>query len=145
MDGQPEHFEPLFNFLQFFHAPEALMLMALDTNGADRHARVQAITNQLVIAGAGVEIIDQEGGVRIGGFGFIETTWHHLRGADWVNMYRSASAAAWGTDVPKGTPMFDTNFANMLRLVGHDMKVRDPKDTGHLNYQIPPGWWVENN
>ena len=32
-----------------------------------------------------------------------------------------------------------------LRLVGHDMKVTDYLDTGHLNYQVPPGWWVDNN
>ena len=82
---------------------------------------------------------------KVGGFGFIETTWHHLRGSDWVNMYKNASAAAWGTSVPKSTPMFDTNFGLLLRLVGHDMKVTDQKDTGHLNYQIPPAWWVDNN
>ena len=81
---------------------------------------------------------------KIGGFGFIETTWHHLRGQDWVNMYKSASAAAWGTSGIVGTPMFDTNFAALLRFVGHDMKITDPKDTGHLNYQVPPAWWVDN-
>ena len=82
---------------------------------------------------------------KVGGFGFIETTWHHLRGSDWVNMYKNASAAAWGTGVPARTPAFDTNFGVLLRLVGHDMKVTDQKDTGHLNYQIPPAWWVDNN
>ena len=82
---------------------------------------------------------------KIGGFGFVETTWHHLRGSDWANMYKHAAAAAWGTDLPKRTPMFDTNFAVLLRLVGHDMKVTDPRDTGHLNYQIPPAWWIDNN
>jgi hypothetical protein len=28
---------------------------------------------------------------------------------------------------------------------GHDMKATDYLDTGHLNYQVPPGWWVDNN
>ena len=81
----------------------------------------------------------------IGGFGFIETTWHHLRGADWVKMYKFASAAAWGTDVPKRPPMYDTAFGTALRLVGQDMKVTDYLDTGHLNYQVPPAWWIDNN
>ena len=87
---------------------------------------------------------------KIGGFGYIQTTWHHLRGWDWVQMYRYGSSAAWGTDVRgKGghgaTPQFDTEFAIPLRLVGHDMKATDYLDTGHLNYQVPPGWWVDNN
>ena len=82
---------------------------------------------------------------KIGGFGFIETTWHHLRGDDWINMYRYASAAAWGTSVPRTPPMYNTPFGNALRLVGHDMKATDYLDTGHLNYQVPPGWWVDNN
>lgn len=85
---------------------------------------------------------------RIGGFGIIETTWHHLRGADWVKMYRYGASAAWGTPVRGGregpTPQFDTEFANALRLVGHDMKTTDYLDTGHLNYQVPPGWWPDN-
>ena len=82
---------------------------------------------------------------KIGGFGFIETTWHHLRGSDWVKMYKFAAAAAWGTSVPPRPPMYDTAFGNALRLVGQDMKVGDYLDTGHLNYQVPPGWWVDNN
>ena len=81
----------------------------------------------------------------IGGFGFIETTWHHLRGDDWVKMYKFASAAAWGTDVPKRTPMYDTAFGTALRLVGQDMNVTDYLDTGLLNYQVPPAWWIDNN
>ncbi len=81
---------------------------------------------------------------QIGGFGLLETTWHHLRGNDWVRMYRFASSAAWGTPVRGAAPQFDTIFANALRMVGHDMKVTDYLDTGHLNYQVPPGWWVDN-
>jgi hypothetical protein len=40
--------------------------------------------------------------------------------------------------------MYDTSFAIALRLVGHDMKTTDYFDTGHLNNQVPPGWWVDN-
>ena len=83
---------------------------------------------------------------KIGGFGYIQTTWHHLRGADWTKMYRYGASAAWGTDVRgKGshgaTPLFDTEFAIPLRLVGHDMKVTNYLDTGRLNHQVPPSWW----
>ena len=80
----------------------------------------------------------------IGGFGIIETTWHHLRGSDWVKMFRYGSSAAWGTPVRGGMPQYDSGFAIPLRLVGHDMKVKDYRDTGHVEYQIPPAWWVDN-
>ena len=83
------------------------------------------------------------------GFGYIQTTWHHLRGNDWVKMYRYGASAAWGTEVHgKGhygpTTQFDTQFANALRMVGHDMKVTDYRDTGHVDYQMPPSWWIDN-
>ncbi len=86
----------------------------------------------------------------IGGFGFIETTWHHLRGGDWVNMYRYGAAAAWGTPVRGGggyhgaTPQYDTEFGTALRLVGHDMKVTDYLDSGHVNHQVTPEWWIDD-
>ena len=65
-------------------------------------------------------------------------------------MYRYGASAAWGTPVRgKGvhgaTPQFDTEFAVVLRLVGHDMGVTDYLDAGHLNYQVPPAWWIDNN
>ena len=80
----------------------------------------------------------------IGGHGIIETTWHHLRGRDWVEMFRYGSSAAWGAEVRNGMPQYDSEFAIALRLVGHDMKVADYLDTGHLNYQVPPAWWIDN-
>ncbi|MBR3085814.1 MAG: hypothetical protein IKH04_05355 [Kiritimatiellae bacterium] len=47
---------------------------------------------------------------------------------------------------PRSDPptMFDTPFAIALRLVGRDMGVSDYLDTGILNYQIPPSWFVDN-
>jgi len=78
--------------------------------------------------------------VKIGGFGIIETTWHHLRGKEWEKMYRSSAFAAWGSPVSH-----DVSFQRSLRLVGNDMKVTDYLDTGYLNNQVPPGWWVDNN
>ena len=80
----------------------------------------------------------------IGGFGYIQTTWHHLRGNDWRKMYRYGAAAAWGTEVVNETLMYDTPFAIALRLVGHDMQLADPVDTGDVNFQIPPAWWTDN-
>ena len=75
--------------------------------------------------------------VKIGGFGFIETTWHHLRGKDWANMYKWSGFAAWGSPVSH-----DVSFQRSLRLIGSDMKVKDYLDTGFLNYQVPPAWWA---
>ena len=77
---------------------------------------------------------------RIGGFGFIETTWHHLRGHEWEKMYMSAAHAAWGSPVSHGV-----SFQRSLRLVGNDMKVKDYRDTGYYSNQIPPAWWIDNN
>lgn len=50
-------------------------------------------------------------------------------------MYMSAAHAAWGSPVSHGV-----SFERSLRLVGNDMKVKDYRDTGHLNYQIPPSY-----
>ena len=74
---------------------------------------------------------------KIGGFGFIETTWHHMRGTEWENMFKWSAFAAWGSPVSHDVP-----FQRSLRLVGNDMKVKDYLDTGHLNYQVPPAWWA---
>ena len=74
--------------------------------------------------------------VKNGGFGFIETTWHHLRGSEWEKMYMSSAHAAWGSVVSH-----EVSFQRSLRLVGNDMKVTDYLDTGYLNNQIPPAWW----
>ena len=81
---------------------------------------------------------------KIGGFGYIQTTWQHLHGNDWVQKYRMGSSAAWGTSPVPNAPQYDTAFGTALRLVGHDMKLTDPLDTGHSNYQIPPSWWIDN-
>ena len=72
-----------------------------------------------------------------GGFGFIATTWNKLRGTDWRMIYRNASAAAWGTDVPDRAPMTDIAFGTALRLVGHDMKITDYLDTGNIDCRVP--------
>ena len=61
----------------------------------------------------------------------------------WPVKYKYGSAA-WGTCIPPRTPMYDIAFGNALRLVGHDMKVTDYRDTGHLNLQVPPAWWIDN-
>ena len=74
--------------------------------------------------------------VKIGGFGVIQTTWHHLRGKDWQKMYMDGAHAAWGSPVSHGV-----SFQYSLRLVGLDMKLTDYLDTGHINNQIPPAWW----
>ena len=71
-----------------------------------------------------------------GGFGFIETTWHRLRGKEWEQMFMSAAHAAWGSPVSHGV-----SFERSLRMIGNDMKVSDYLDTGHLNNQIPHRWW----
>ena len=74
--------------------------------------------------------------VKINGFGFVETTWHHLSGKEWEQMFMSAAPAAWGSPVSHGV-----SFERSLRLVGADMKVSDYLDTGHLNNQVPHRWW----
>ncbi len=83
-----------------------------------------------------------------GGFGILETTWHHLGRRYWVSMYRHGAGAAWGTPSRKGnygdTSQCDSIFNRALRMVGHDMKLRDYRDTGNVDWQIPPSWWHDN-
>lgn len=69
---------------------------------------------------------------KIGGMGFVETTWHKMYGkGGWQQMYSQGAAAAWGTDA-KGS------FRDALRTVDNDMKVSDYLDTGVLNWQVAP-------
>ncbi len=64
---------------------------------------------------------------------------------EWYGAYApTGAAAAWGTSVPSGTPQYETRFANLLRMVGHDMKVANYRDTGSVDHQIPPSWWIDN-
>ena len=83
-------------------------------------------------------------------FGMLGTTWHHLRGDDFVNMFTGVSSAAWGTSpgclqgTNGDTPQFNIRFGCALRMVGHDMKVSDYQDTGIVDFQIPPSWWIDN-
>jgi hypothetical protein len=73
-----------------------------------------------------------------GGLGLVATTWHHLQGTDWRDMFRTAACAAWGTPPPPAAPQFDTAFAVALRLAGLDAGVSDYRDTGLDELQIPP-------
>ena len=76
---------------------------------------------------------------KAGAFGYILTTWHHLRGSDWENMYKRGAFSAWGSPVSH-----DVSFQRSLRLIGNDMKVKDYDDSGFLNNQVPPSWWISN-
>jgi hypothetical protein len=70
-----------------------------------------------------------------GAFGFIETTWHRLRGKEWEKMYKNAAHAAWGSPVSHGVP-----YQRSLRLISKDMKIKNYLDAGRINYQIPPSY-----
>ena len=78
---------------------------------------------------------------RVGGFGILETTWNHLRGRDWRDMYVYGAGAAWGTSPVGAPPLYDTHFARALRFVGHDMHISDKRDTGIYDEEIPELWW----
>ncbi len=78
---------------------------------------------------------------KVGGFGLLETTWNHLRGDDWRNMFVYGAGAAWGTPAVGAPPLYDTHFARALRFVGHDMHVSDKRDTGIFDEEIPELWW----
>lgn len=41
-------------------------------------------------------------------------------------------------------PQYDSEFATAIRLVGHDMKVKGCRDTGNVDYQVTPSWWIDN-
>ena len=78
---------------------------------------------------------------RVGGFGLLETTWNHLHGSDWRNMFVYGACAAWGTSAVETTPHLDTRFALILRAAGLDMHVADKRDTGIYDSEVPPSWF----
>lgn len=78
-----------------------------------------------------------------GAFGYLQTTWHYMRGYDFTAMMRNGSAAAWGGTDPEGMPQFDTSYAILLRIVGLDAKIKDYRYTGRYDYQIAPAWWSD--
>ena len=55
-----------------------------------------------------------------------------------VPAYSTISADGRLARAPPAPNAYDA-FGAALRLVGHDMKVSDPLDTGTLNHQVPPG------
>ncbi len=71
-----------------------------------------------------------------GGLGMIATTWHHLHGTDWRDIFRTAACAAWGTPPRPVAPQFDTAFAVALRLAGRDAGISGYRDTGLDEDQI---------
>ena len=72
-----------------------------------------------------------------GGLGLVATTWHHLHGTDWRDIFRTAACAAWGTPPRPVAPQFDTAFAVALRLAGLDAGVSAYRDTGLDEEQVP--------
>ena len=86
-----------------------------------------------------------------GGFGLVQTTWGKLNGRDWTRMFSAGAAVAWGTSLDGaaashgGLPLFNTRFANLLRMAGRDAGVGGYTDTGVYNHQISPdtNWQYE--
>lgn len=79
-----------------------------------------------------------------GGYGFIQTTWGWLNGPNWTKMFSAGAAVAWGTPLDGaleshgGIPLFNTRFANLMRMAGRDAGVGAYTDTGTYNYQVAP-------
>ena len=78
MDRQAEAGKTFQDVVQFFSAPVALVLMRLDADGRDLDAGVEELCDQLPIAGAGVEVIDEERSIRVCGPGLLRW-WNKLQ------------------------------------------------------------------
>lgn len=79
-----------------------------------------------------------------GGFGFVQTTWGYLFGMDWTKMFSAGAAVSWSLNLDQSTnahggfPLFNSRFANLMRMAGRDAAVKDYVDTGTFNRQIEP-------
>ncbi len=71
----------------------------------------------------------------IGLEGMLCTTWHHLYGGSMLPIYSQAAHATWGTRPSGGYA--NLVFAHHLRQVGWDVPVKNYKETGYYNYQLP--------
>lgn len=78
------------------------------------------------------------------GFGFVQTTWGWLNGKNWTDTLSAGATVAWGVPLGKttaphgGLPLFNTRFANLMRMAERDAGVRGYIDTGTYNYQVCP-------
>ncbi len=70
----------------------------------------------------------------IGIDGMLSTTWHHLYGSSMHQIYMRAAYSMWGTKVLSGSGY---EFARHLRQVGWDIPIKNYRDTGWYQYQLP--------
>ena len=74
--------------------------------------------------------------------GLLVTTWNRASGGPLENEFVLGAAASWRADGTKGV---DRNvFFDHVRLVGEDMHLADPRDTGIYDYQVPSGATLED-
>ena len=117
------------HFIQFFRTPIALMLMGLDTDHVNRHTGIQAAVNQDFIVRGGVEIIDQQRGIRVGFMGRRKHTPHQFHAAQLL------------ADTRDGIIVFvkdrhDDDFVNDVPHIDHALKkAHVAADTGKLTAQ----------
>ena len=65
-------------------------------------------------------------------FGVLETTWHHVRGAEYGRTIQAAACGAWG----RGEALNDVLYANAWRQVGWDAGVDSYSETGWYDNQV---------
>ena len=119
MNRQTETGETFQDLIQLLQSPVSLMLMALNADGADRDIRLQQRFDQFGVAFACVEIVDEQGGVRIAFF----------RGGE--NLLHEADAAFFLAD-PGDRVVIPVKLGHDDNLVDNIPQVNDAAEGLHI-------------
>lgn len=94
---------------------------------------------------------DHEGGIKSLGalaraeglMGMLATTWHHHHDEDLCKIFHTAAKAAWERTPDWGTSHLVRRliFAHHQRMAGWDMGVKQYRQTGSAQYQLPMHTW----
>jgi hypothetical protein len=69
--------------------------------------------------------------------GMLCTTWHHLNKETMYQIFSVGGQVTWHAP-PDYPGVWRRVFGTHLRQIGWDMPVRDYRDTGHTDWQVPP-------
>ena len=69
--------------------------------------------------------------------GMLCTSWHHLYGPDMCKIFSMGGQVTWCAPSNYPDTLWDTVFGMHLRQIGWDMPVKDYRDTGTFDLQVP--------
>lgn len=69
--------------------------------------------------------------------GMLCTTWHHLRGDEMYRIFSMGGQVTWHAP-PDYPGVYPNVFGMHLRQIGWDIPIQDFRDTGRVDWQVPP-------